>query len=117
MGDERVWDEQQSHWDGDRPDGIQARVWEWVSTYGPAITGLCRASGSLLPGVGGVGVSTGPVAPGQTVRFASNEISSLIEFNQGTMAEGPSRDAANCTSSRIRSASARATVRPNAVMR
>jgi anti-sigma regulatory factor (Ser/Thr protein kinase) len=95
MGDEHMWAEQRSNWKVERHDGVQARVWEWVSTYGPAVTGLCRASGSLLPGVGGVGLSTGPVGTVQEVRFASDDISSLIEFSQSTMAEGPGRDAAD----------------------
>jgi hypothetical protein len=63
MGDEQMWAEQ-SNSKVEQYDGVQARVWEWVSTYGPAVTALCRASGSLLPGVGGMSLSTGPVGPG-----------------------------------------------------
>ena len=95
MGDEHMWAEQRSDRTVEQHDGVRARVWEWVSTYGPAVTDLCRASGSLLPGVGGVGLSTGPVGPAQNVRFASDDISSLIEFSQNTMGQGPGRDAAD----------------------
>jgi hypothetical protein len=94
MGDAQMWAEQ-SNRKVEQHDGVHAPVWEWVSTYGPAVTGLCRASGSLLPGVDGLSLSTGPVRPGQNVRFASDDISSLIEFSQSTMVEGPCRDAAD----------------------
>jgi anti-sigma regulatory factor (Ser/Thr protein kinase) len=74
----------------ERPTG---EVWDLVSTYGPDVAGLCRASDRLMPGIAGVGLSAGNAPSGPLVRFTSDDVSSLIEDVQVTAGEGPCRDA------------------------
>ncbi|GLY98453.1 ATP-binding protein [Actinoplanes sp. NBRC 103695] len=77
----------------DQP-GPPDRVWELVSAYGPDLAGLCQASGRLVPGVSGIGLSAGSPVTGPRLRFASDDTSFLLEDLQLTMDEGPRRDAA-----------------------
>ena len=77
----------------DRGNGHRDRVWDLVSAYGPDVTALCRAGTALVPGVGGLGLSAGPVGTVPDVRFFSDTISSRLESAQLTLDEGPCRDA------------------------
>jgi anti-sigma regulatory factor (Ser/Thr protein kinase) len=74
--------------------GPPDRVWDLVRAYGPDLAGLCQASGRLVPGVAGIGLSAGNPVSGPLLRFASDDTSFLIEDLQLTLGEGPCRDAA-----------------------
>jgi hypothetical protein len=72
-----------------------AGVWDLVGGYGPDLTGLCRASATILPGIAGVGLAAGTAGSGPPIRFTSDETSSQIEDFQHALDEGPCRDAAS----------------------
>ncbi|BBH65284.1 hypothetical protein ACTI_19690 [Actinoplanes sp. OR16] len=79
-------------------DGIgsarSGHVWDLIRTYGPDLTGLCRAGSALVPDVTGIGLSAGPVDdPLPRVRFSSDQGSASIEDAQETLDDGPCRDA------------------------
>jgi anti-sigma regulatory factor (Ser/Thr protein kinase) len=74
--------------------GSPDRVWGLVSAYGPDLAGLCQASGRLVPGVAGIGLSAGTPVSGPHIRFASDDTSFLLEDFQLTLDEGPCWDAA-----------------------
>ncbi|BCY11853.1 ATP-binding protein [Actinoplanes sp. L3-i22] len=85
--------------EGDKPcHGNAEQVWHLVKTYGPEVTGLCRAGSTVLPSIGGLGLSTSPIGAGLPVlprtRFSSDRASELLEAAQHTWNEGPCRDAA-----------------------
>ncbi|HWS31142.1 MAG TPA: ATP-binding protein [Actinoplanes sp.] len=69
-------------------------VWNLIRTYGPDLTGLCRAGSALVPDVTGIGLSAGPVGgPFPQVRFSSDQGSASLEDAQETLDDGPCRDA------------------------
>jgi anti-sigma regulatory factor (Ser/Thr protein kinase) len=74
--------------------GPPDRVWDLIGGYGPNVASLCRASGRLVPGIAGIGLSAGNPLSGPQVRFTSDDTSALIEDFQLTLDEGPCRDAA-----------------------
>jgi anti-sigma regulatory factor (Ser/Thr protein kinase) len=76
--------------DGARP----SRVWNLIRTYGPDLTGLCRAGSALIPDVAGIGLSAGPEGdPFPQIRFSSDQGSADLEAAQETLDDGPCRDA------------------------
>src|SRR5690349_20330079 len=84
---------------GESCHGQAEQVWHLVKTYGPEVTGLCRAGRTVLPSIGGLGLSAGPTgagppAPPPRTRFSSDRASELLEAAQHTWNEGPGRDAA-----------------------
>jgi hypothetical protein len=52
--------------DNERGDG--ERVWDLVGAYGPDVTGLCRASTTLVSGPAGMGLSAGPLGTVPRIR-------------------------------------------------
>ncbi|GLY05053.1 ATP-binding protein [Actinoplanes sp. NBRC 101535] len=69
-------------------------VWHLIRTYGPDLTGLCRAGSALMPDVAGIGISAGPEGdPFPQIRFSSDQGSAGIEAAQETLDDGPCRDA------------------------
>lgn len=69
-------------------------VWHLIRTYGPDLTGLCRAGSALIPDVAGIGLSAGPEGdPVPAIRFSSDPGSASIEAAQKTLDDGPCRDA------------------------
>jgi anti-sigma regulatory factor (Ser/Thr protein kinase) len=93
MADEQFFMQQTSA--VEHQNGRPAAVWDLVGVYGPDLTGLCRASATILPGIAGVGLAAGTAGSGPPIRFASDETSSQIEEIQRTLDEGPCRDAAS----------------------
>jgi anti-sigma regulatory factor (Ser/Thr protein kinase) len=85
--------------DNGHDDVRPGRSWDLVGAFGPDLGELCRAGVALLPGITGIGLSTGP-APSdrQThaaaqIRFGSDQTSARLESAQEALGDGPCHDA------------------------